>query len=46
MVVKDMLTEEGAKQIDRICLSDDSVKSKIDDMSIDVKEQVVGEIRN
>ena len=45
MVVKEMLTEEDAENIGRICLSDDSVKSRIDDMSIDVEEQVVDEIR-
>ena len=46
IVVKEMLTDEDAKKIDRICLSNDSVKSRIDDMSIDVEEKVVGEIRN
>ena len=35
----------AAKKINQICLSDDSIRSRIDDMSLDVEEQVVKELK-
>ena len=40
-----LFDSDSAKKIDKICLSDDSIRSRIDDMSLDVEEQVVKELK-
>ena len=37
--------QEAAKRVDNICLSDDSIKRRIDGMLMDVEEQVVKELK-